>query len=109
MSPQIGDAIYDSNITCGRLAYLSASKTETATVLAGSELGFRTWKEWTIVHPGPAQIYLTKVPDQKNIEEFVGDEEGVQWFKIASIAQESDTQWITYNKKEVSEFNVCDQ
>jgi hypothetical protein len=39
MSPQWD--IHSSNITCGRLAFESAAKTETADIIAGEEVGFR--------------------------------------------------------------------
>ena len=102
-NPQTGDDLYSTNITCGRLAHQSGIDTETATILAGSKLGFRTW--WTpqstynIIHPGPAQVYLTRVPKEQNIEEIVGDE--LEWFKIASLAQSNDTAWITFLGREV--------
>jgi hypothetical protein len=41
-SPQYD--IYNSNITCGRSAFLSAANTETAEIIAGDEVGFRLSK-----------------------------------------------------------------
>lgn len=37
--PQID--LYSTNFTCGRNAFASAKKTETADVIAGTEVGFR--------------------------------------------------------------------
>ncbi|KAF1993579.1 lytic polysaccharide monooxygenase [Amniculicola lignicola CBS 123094] len=104
VNPQFGEAIYEANITCGRSAHLSASKTKTAAVLAGSKVGFRTWRDGfyggNIFHPGPAQIYLTKIPSGKRIDQVVGDE--VSWFKIASLTAKSDTEWTSYLENEVN-------
>ena len=85
--------MYGPNITCGRLAYLSAKNTSTATVLAGSEIGF---KYDLIFHPGWVQVYLGKVPEGAALEDTVGDE--LDFFKIASFTsrKDSETEWDRY-------------
>jgi hypothetical protein len=45
-----------SNITCGRRAFDWAAKTETADVLAGSEVGFRV--SWSLNEPLCPRIRL---------------------------------------------------
>jgi len=95
--------INDLNITCGRRAFDSAATTDTADVLAGSEVGFRvSWdgdgeygRFW---HPGPAQIYLSRAPND-NIENYRGDGD---WFKIAYGGPVGNNEWSLWGKHEVS-------
>ncbi|KAF2875411.1 hypothetical protein BDV95DRAFT_602847 [Massariosphaeria phaeospora] len=71
--------IYSTNFTCGRLAIDSAKKTETADVIAGTEVGFR-------VNQGGE------------------DSDGAEYFKIAQLAQISDNEWFVndYNHRIVN-------
>ncbi|KAF2877953.1 glycoside hydrolase [Massariosphaeria phaeospora] len=110
--PHYGRDMYSNNITCGRNASLYAATTKTATVLAGSEVGFaindRDPDAWQgFIHGGPHQIYLSKVPDGTEIENFVGNEEEACWFKIASFAQNKTTnrEWLMLGASEVK-FNI---
>ncbi|KAF2735279.1 hypothetical protein EJ04DRAFT_563457 [Polyplosphaeria fusca] len=100
--PQQGLEIYSTNITCGRSAIQSASRTETATVLAGSEVGFRVNDNGTIFHPGVTQFYMAAVPSGKRIEEFAGNEDDARWFKVASLGAKSDTEWITHESRDAN-------
>lgn len=100
-----GDDVLGTNFTCGRSAASSAAVTKTATVNAGEEIGFHTNTEFTfggIMHPGPAQIYMAKVPTGTDITDFTGYEPSTEWFKIASFAQKNETTWITYDEKQAS-------
>ncbi|KAF2866099.1 glycoside hydrolase [Massariosphaeria phaeospora] len=54
-----------------------------------------------IVHGGPAQIYLAKVPANTDITKFTGYEPNANWFKIVSFAQKNDTAWVTLDATEV--------
>jgi hypothetical protein len=56
--------------------------TNTATIEAGTELGFVA--ETSITHFGPVQFYMAKVPDSANINTW--DPSGNVWFKAASIS-----------------------
>ena len=87
-----------TNITCGRLAFNFAKTTSTATVLAGSLVGFRTDPSYPIFHPGPAQAFLAKVDGA--LEDTIGDHEN--WYKIAYIGPVNESYWITYNARDVS-------
>ncbi|RYP11677.1 hypothetical protein DL765_007636 [Monosporascus sp. GIB2] len=103
------------NVTCGRQAFESANRTKTADVLAGSEVGFRVstdgdgtrdspyfyppTKYPSIWHAGPAQIYLSRAPDD-DLEAYRGDGD---WFKIAYGGPLNDTAWSLYPF--VSDFN----
>ncbi|KAK4232777.1 hypothetical protein C8A03DRAFT_39590, partial [Achaetomium macrosporum] len=99
LDPIIGAA--NPNITCGRAAFDSASRTETADVLAGSEVGFRVSTDGngnrnsaysqfpSFWHPGPAQIYLSRAPND-NLQSYRGDGD---WFKIAYAGPSDDRQW----------------
>lgn len=84
-------------MTCGRLAYLSASNTSTATIIAGSEVGIQHTPV-PIYHPGPLQVYLGKAPDGVALEDIVGDE--LDFFKIASFTT-TDGVWNRYETREV--------
>jgi len=85
----------DYALRCGLDAEKSAAKTETATILAGSEVGFRIGLHIsaafrTIGHPGPAQVYMHRTDDLVND---VGDGD---WFKIAYEGPINDTFWGTW-------------
>lgn len=97
---QFGKAVPQTDLnspglTCGRSAFDSAAKTETADVLAGSEVGFRvSWSggpRGTFVHPGPVQIYLSRAPED-NLAEYAGNG---AWFKVAYGGPVSNTEWST--------------
>ncbi len=89
------------NITCGRAAFDSAHRTETADVLAGSEVGFRVSTDGNgnrnpeysqypnFWHPGPAQIYLSRAPND-DLQSYKGDGD---WFKIAYAGPSDDRTW----------------
>lgn len=92
--------IHSTNVTCGRSAFASASTTETADVIAGSEVGFRvSWdgrgEYGTFWHPGPAQIYLARAPND-DLENFRGDDG--EWFKIALAGPVGNNEWAIFNK-----------
>lgn len=94
--------VTSTNFTCGRLAFDSAKKTETADVVAGTEVSFRVNQGWLVYnpsalysglnHPGPAQAYLAKPPEGVALEEFSGVDG--DWFKIASLGAASDSDWV---------------
>ncbi|GAB1315561.1 hypothetical protein MFIFM68171_05771 [Madurella fahalii] len=82
------------NITCGRNAFAAASRTETADVLAGSEVGFRvsysaSGQFGLFYHQGPAQIYLSQAPNN-DLEHYQGDGD---WFKIAYAGPVHNNKW----------------
>jgi len=108
LEPIVGTS--NPNITCGRLAFNSAPLTETADVLAGSEIGFRVSTDgrgtrnpeqsifphfW---HPGPAQIYLSRAPND-DLQSYKGDGD---WFKIAYAGATDDRTWSIWGQ---SDFN----
>ena len=95
--------INNPNITCGRAAFDSAPSTETADVSAGSEVGFRvSWdgsgKYGVFYHPGPAQIYLSRAPND-NLKNYRGDGD---WFKIAYGGPVGNNEWLLWGAHEVS-------
>ncbi|CAI6303570.1 unnamed protein product [Periconia digitata] len=89
------DTSYVTDIRCGRSAHLAASKTLTADILAGSEVGFaiKTYIDdsynFGIFHPGPAQLWLSKSED---LSTDLGDGE---WVKIGYQGPNSSTTWST--------------
>lgn len=97
--------IQSENVTCGRLAFESAGKTETADVLAGSEVGFRvSWdgngKYGVFWHQGPGQIYLSRAPND-NLASYKGDGD---WFKIAYSTPISNSEWPLWGAHDVISF-----
>lgn len=69
------------NETCGRNAWTYGPVTETATVLAGSEVGFRVAYNTSnspdgIFHPGVGQAFLSPVPEGYDLENYADHEEG---------------------------------
>ncbi|KAH6614508.1 glycosyl hydrolase family 61-domain-containing protein [Chaetomium sp. MPI-SDFR-AT-0129] len=93
--------ITNPNITCGRAAFDSAPTTETADVLAGSEIGFRV--SWdgngpggVFWHPGPGQVYISQVPGE--VEGGLGGFHGREgeWFKIAYAGPVSNREWTLW-------------
>lgn len=100
------------NVTCGRGAFKAAMRTETADVLAGSKVGFRvstdgggtrnsgdTTRQPTFYHPGPAQVYLSRAPND-DLLHYRGDGD---WFKIAYAGPVNSTNWSLWPR--VSDFN----
>jgi len=101
IEPIIGSA--NPNVTCGRAAFDSAPRTETADVLAGSEVGFRVstdgygninapYRQYPgpyFWHAGPAQIYLSRAPND-DLRSYRGDGD---WFKIAYSGPTDNQHW----------------
>ncbi|KAL1592005.1 hypothetical protein SLS60_011597 [Paraconiothyrium brasiliense] len=99
---------------CGRGATKTGHGVHTATVLAGSEIGFQVIGQTGVkglepvrppdpqnvdflYHTGPAQLYLSKAPGA--LEDYEGDGE---WFKVGLIASTDGRNWDSYMKNEVS-------
>ncbi|KAH7076990.1 glycoside hydrolase family 61 protein-like protein [Paraphoma chrysanthemicola] len=78
--------------------------TGTATVAAGSELGFVAASE--VSHFGPVQFYMAKVPEGANVNTW--EAAGNVWFKAASISAvgsplgSGPETWPAYKKSSVS-------
>lgn len=94
--------IFSTNFTCGRDAFDAAWATETADVVAGSEIGFRLnqgYEEsvpstnYGLNHQGPAFAYLARAPDD-DLSTFSGGDG--DWVKIQAILAESSNQWILH-------------
>ncbi|KAI0436601.1 glycosyl hydrolase family 61-domain-containing protein [Xylaria telfairii] len=88
-----------ANFRCGRA--IENWTTETALVDAGDKMAFRVSKwdyrntsnDGIIFHPGPAQVYMSRAPDDK-LDSYKGDGE---WFKIAYYGPMNDSLW-TYGE-----------
>lgn len=107
-TPQFGDPdLATTNITCGRNAFEAAGTTKTATVAAGSELGFEIHIEGSahylpipyIQHRGPAFIWLARAPDD-DLENFSGVDG--DWFKIDYLGPVNDSTWETHRQTQVT-------
>ncbi|KAF2189224.1 lytic polysaccharide monooxygenase [Zopfia rhizophila CBS 207.26] len=90
--------IYDANVRCGRGAATSGPGTETATVMAGDEVGFVVGRSadeplqpYVIYHNGPGQAYLSKAPTD-DLNHYIGDGD---WFKIGALVAKNDMAWVT--------------
>lgn len=84
------------------MAFRFAATTETADVVAGSEVGFRV--SWdgngpygVFWHPGPAQIYLSRAPND-DLESYQGDGD---WFKIAYGGPVGNNEWLLWGAHDV--------
>lgn len=105
------------NITCGRAAFNSAPHTETADILAGSEVGFRVSADGNgnrqglyfrtpnphFWHAGPGLIYLSRTPND-DLLNYKGDGD---WFKIAYAGPVDDTHWSLWSASEPYPSDVC--
>jgi hypothetical protein len=90
----------NENVTCGRGAFpvANAATIETATILAGDEVGFMVSGPMFeddliqyIYHEGPGQIFLSKLPEgMKTLNEY--DASG-DFFKIGYAGPISSTVW----------------
>jgi hypothetical protein len=90
----------NENVTCGRGAFpvANAATIETATILAGDEVGFMVSGPMFeddliqyIYHEGPGQIFLSKLPESlKSLNEY--DASG-DFFKIGYAGPISSTVW----------------
>ncbi|KAF2476301.1 uncharacterized protein BDR25DRAFT_209767, partial [Lindgomyces ingoldianus] len=90
----------DPAIVCGSDAN-AHPQIETATIIAGDEVGFMVSPPWTefdwqtvIWHPGPGQIFLSKSPTE-NISAYDGSGD---WFKIGYAGPENSTTWSLLGK-----------
>jgi len=83
--------------------------TGTATVAAGSDLGFVP--DQGVTHPGPVQFYMAKAPEGANINTW--EATGNVWFKVASIngvnpgGKTSGFTWPTYSEITPSPLVPC--
>ncbi|KAI0810211.1 glycosyl hydrolase family 61-domain-containing protein [Xylaria sp. FL0064] len=87
------------NETCGRGAWKYAKTTDTAALVAGSEIAFGVWEDF-IFHPGPGHVYLAKVPESMDIGDFIGHDG--DWFKIAYFGPRDDGEWERHLMAEAS-------
>ncbi|KAG7291217.1 hypothetical protein NEMBOFW57_001229 [Staphylotrichum longicolle] len=114
LDPIIGSD--NPNVTCGRAAFDSAPHTETADVLAGSEIGFRVSADGygnrdafyhgfspypNFWHAGPGQIYLSRAPND-DLQSYKGDGD---WFKIAYAGPVDNQHWSLW--PDVSDAFSC--
>ena len=84
--------------------------TATTTVVAGDTLGFVASSG--IMHFGPCQFYMAKVPEDANINTWEAD--GDVWFKVGSISAVEgngplggdEKTWPAYRKEVLSHTNV---
>ncbi|KAF1838886.1 SKN1-domain-containing protein [Decorospora gaudefroyi] len=93
---------HNPNITCGRGAYPlhNAATIQTATIPAGSSVGFMVSGPWYegdsqsyIYHEGPGQVFLSKLPDDvPGLVEYDGSGE---FFKIHYVGPANRTTWAT--------------
>ncbi|KAF2006331.1 lytic polysaccharide monooxygenase [Amniculicola lignicola CBS 123094] len=98
VTPQFPSDLSTTNITCGRSAFDSLPTTEIADVVAGEELGFRLMSAEEvnagggygyIFHPGPAQIWLSRAPND-DMKAYHGDGD---WFKVSYGGPKNNWAW----------------
>jgi hypothetical protein len=108
--PLYNEDLETLNLTCGREAWKSAAKTETATVIAGTQLGFQVERyretnfskiyDGVIFHEGPAHMYMAKAKDDVALEDWLGDDG--DWFKVKEWRAINRTAWEATGKASVS-------
>lgn len=95
----------NDNITCGRGAFPvhNADTIETATILAGDNVGFMVSGPYfegdtqpTIFHAGPGQVFLSKLPD--GVESLNHYDGRGDFFKIAYAGPADSTNWSLFDK-----------
>ncbi|GAB1521535.1 hypothetical protein RhiTH_004632 [Rhizoctonia solani] len=73
--------VTSNDFRCNVGGLTSGNKTSTATVAAGSTIGFES--DIGLIHPGPLQVYLGQVPAGKTAATWDGS--GANWFKIYAL------------------------
>ena len=80
----------------------STISTNTTTVNAGDTIGFTA--NPSIYHPGPAQVYMAKVPSGANVATWDGS--GSVWFKILALGPSSYASsgltWVSDNAAQIT-------
>ncbi|KAK3939100.1 glycoside hydrolase, family 61 [Diplogelasinospora grovesii] len=91
--------VTSQNIRCNELAPGTASAT-TLNVTAGATVGFAANPD--VYHPGPAQLYLAKVPAGQTAATWDGS--GQVWFKIYAEQPTFGSQltWPSMNAKQIN-------
>jgi hypothetical protein len=96
----------NANVTCGRGAFpvFNAATIQTATIVAGSEVGFMVSGPMFeddliqyIYHEGPGQMFLSKLPDKYAGDLSAYDASG-DFFKIGYAGPVSATTWLLNDK-----------
>ncbi|KAF8739866.1 Cellulose-growth-specific protein, partial [Rhizoctonia solani] len=75
--------VTSNDFRCNVGGLASGNKTSTATVAAGSTIGFESDIAAGLIHPGPLQVYLGQVPAGKTAATWDGS--GANWFKIYAL------------------------
>ncbi|KAF8592832.1 hypothetical protein BDV93DRAFT_357420, partial [Ceratobasidium sp. AG-I] len=73
--------ITSTDLRCNVGGLASGATTSTTTVAAGSTVGFQA--DIPLIHPGPTQVYLGKVPSGSTAATWDGS--GANWFKIYAL------------------------
>lgn len=86
---------------CGRDSG-AGPQTSVATVIAGSELGFKIASDISngdveIVHEGPGQVYLSRAPND-DVKNYDGSGD---WFKVAEHGVFNDSSWLLHHETEM--------
>ncbi|KAG9098425.1 hypothetical protein FRC06_006402, partial [Ceratobasidium sp. 370] len=90
--------VTSTDFRCNAGGLTSGSTTSTATVAAGSTVGFQA--DIPLSHPGPTQVYLGKVPSGQTAATWDGS--GANWFKIYALGADFSTgalAWPSSNKQ----------
>ncbi|KAB5593296.1 endo-beta-1,4-glucanase D [Ceratobasidium theobromae] len=91
--------VTSTDIRCNTGGLTSGSSTSTATVAAGSTVGFEA--DIPLSHPGPTIVYLGKVPSGQTAATWDGS--GANWFKIYQLGADFSTgslAWPSSNKQD---------
>ena len=83
--------VTDPQLRCYELAGRPASNI--STVSAGSAVGFKS--DSAVIHPGPIQIYMAKVPEGQTSATWDGS--GDVWFKISTEMPTIDSTGLSWS------------
>jgi len=90
--------VNSNDIRCNAGGLASGSSTSTATVQAGSTVGFKM--DQAIFHPGPITVYLSKAPGK------AADYDGSgPWFKIAELGATISSTAITFPASNTASYS----
>ncbi|KAI9370028.1 glycosyl hydrolase family 61-domain-containing protein [Aspergillus egyptiacus] len=108
--PTLASDILSNDFRCNQGSMDSAASTKVYTGVApGTEIGFQLAYGATMKHPGPLQIYMSKVPSGEDVTAYDGSGD---WFMVHQEGVCSDisdglvdTDWCTWDRDTVS-FNI---
>ncbi|KAF2197834.1 cellulose-growth-specific protein [Delitschia confertaspora ATCC 74209] len=89
--------VTSNDIRCNAGGLASGASTNTATITAGSTVGFAL--DQSIYHIGPIQVYMSKAPSTASSYDGSGD-----WFKLAQLGPSFSSGAINWDATQVGQY-----